>query len=169
MKNRLTPVLPLLLIIGLCVYSTYAQTSSSNLKKKIAASKVLWQKLKKQWGNSYTYVTEFSSSEGAFTIRKYITVKNGQVVQATETFTRFEKNAKTKRQKLTGKALAKLGTMDDVYKFAEEELIKKSPKKNYITFTTFKNGLISAAGYFPKMCADDCYKGYTLDSIAPTN
>lgn len=140
------------------------------LAKKVAKSKAVWKKLKKQWNNSYMYVNSYTSGEGGFTTKTVVTVKNGKVVSAyikTINYLKKGEDAVIARDELSGEDLKKIYTLDAVYAFAESDLVKKSAKENYITFRVFDNGLISAAGFFPKLCADDCYEGFTFEKVVP--
>lgn len=55
-------------------------------------------------------------------------------------------------------------TLDELYKRAEEEwLIERENTKTY--FKTENNGLISTCGYVENKCADNCFRGITIDHI----
>ncbi|OJJ15540.1 hypothetical protein BKI52_37275 [marine bacterium AO1-C] len=146
-------------------------TITGDLATKIAKSKAIWTKQKKQWNDSYLYVNTFTSGEGGFTTKTYVTVKNGKVASAYRQVTSFQEGEKVTKGKesITGEKLKQVRTLDEIYTFASTTVAKKSPKDNYITFKVFDNGVLSAAGYFPKLCADDCYRGYTLEKISPLN
>lgn len=179
MKNVLSITLSLLFIVVLanaCKSSkniadkAKENTTKGDLTAKIAESKVKWLKLKQQWKDHYTYVTTFTSGEGGFTIKKFITVKSGEVVNAVEHLTKFDtsdEEKKTRKKTLSSEQISKLKTMDEIYAFAAETVAKQSSKENHITFKLFSNGIIAAAGYTPRLCADDCYRGYTIEKISP--
>lgn len=171
MKTTLNTLFALLFMVGLMANHQVKAQDHANLAKKIATSKAKWLKLKKKWGNTYTYILTFSSGEGAFSTTTTVEVKKGQVVKASRTTQSFSQknNSEVTHQKFSGAALAKFKTLDHVYAFAEKDLPKRSPKDNYITFRTFGNGLISAVGYFPKNCADDCFEGFKFKSIKAGN
>lgn len=156
-----------------CAQTSVPSTSTQkgDLATKIAASQLVWKKLKKQWNNHYQYVNTFTSGEGGFTSRTYVTVKNGKVMNAYRQMTTFKEGKKVTKAKeyLTGSQLSKVKTLDEIYTFTANTVVKKSPKDHYITFKVFKNGLLSAAGYASKFCADDCYRGYTLEKVSPIN
>lgn len=158
----------LLLITGFMANNQLQAQDHTNLANKIAISKAKWLELKKKWGNSYTYKLTFSSGEGAFSTLTTVQVKNGKVIKASTSTTTFSKNSKTTTKTLNAQELKRLKTLDEVYAFAEKDLVKRSPKQNYITFRLFANGLMSAVGYFPKNCADDCFEGFKFDKIAPS-
>ncbi|HAS44551.1 MAG TPA: hypothetical protein DCS93_28995 [Microscillaceae bacterium] len=140
-----------------------------DLATQIAASRLVWKKLKKQWNNNYVYVNTYTSGEGGFTTKTYVTVKGGKVASAYRQLITLEEGTKVTKPKqaITGEKLEKVKTMDEIYTFTSTTVVQKSPKDNYITFKTFDSGLLSAAGYFPKNCADDCYTGYTLEKVSP--
>lgn len=179
MKNVLSIALSLLLIMVLAsackstknvADKAKENTTKGSLTAKIAKSKIKWLRLKKQWKDHYTYVTTFTSGEGGFTVKKFITVKSGEVVNAVEHLTKFDtsdEEKKTQKKVLSSEQISKLKTMDEIYAFAAETLTKQSPKENHIAFSVFSNGIISAAGYTPRLCADDCYRGYTIEKISP--
>jgi hypothetical protein len=163
-----TAFFALLLIAGLTMSHHGQAQTPTNLAQKIATSKAKWLELKKKWGNSYTYVLKFTSGEGAFSTLTTVQVKNGKVIKASTSTTTFSKNSTTTTKTLNAQELKRLKTLDEVYAFAEKDLVKRSPKQNHITFRLFANGLMSAVGYFPKNCADDCFEGFKFDKISPS-
>lgn len=163
-----TTLFALLFVIGLMVSHQGQAQAPTNLAQKIATSKAKWLEFKKKWGNSYTYVLKFTSGEGAFSTLTTVQVKNGRVIKASESTTSFAKNSRTTTRTFKAQDLKRLKTLDEVYAFAEKDLVKRSPQQNYITFRLFANGLIAAVGYFPKNCADDCFEGFKFDKISPS-
>ena len=57
-----------------------------------------------------------------------------------------------------------LYTMDDIYALAKSDWLKKRADAQVI-FETNNNGMISAVGYVPDGCADDCFNGMHIESI----
>jgi len=137
---------------------------------KVTASMMIWKKFKKQWNNNYRYVNISKAyTKGEVTIRTYVTVKSGKVVSAYQQMISLEEGAEmTKpKQNITGEKLRQIKTMDEIYTFAATSVAKKLLKDNQVTFKVFSNGLLLAAGYSPKSCLYQCYKGYMLEEVSP--
>ncbi|OJJ15541.1 hypothetical protein BKI52_37280 [marine bacterium AO1-C] len=164
MKNIIITTFALLF---LGVGQVQAQKSDKGLQKKILASKAKWETLKKEYKNCYTYVTSATSGLGGFTVRTYVTVKKGKVAKAYRItqYTNKKSAREEKKKKLSKQERSKLKNLDEIYAFAMDELAKQSPKQNSITFKVAGNGVILRAGYTPKNCMDDCFRGYKIDEI----
>ena len=162
-KNMTKTALTLLLMVAL--FQVQAQKTNKGLMKQVLASKTKWEALKKEYKNCYTYVTSATSVLGGFTVRTYITVKRGKITKA-HRVTQYKKRVVgERRKKLSREERKKLKNLDEIYAFATEELTKKSPKNNYIAFKVAENGIISKAGYTPRNCMDDCFKGFAIDEV----
>lgn len=55
-------------------------------------------------------------------------------------------------------------TLDKIYQHAKSDWLKKREDAETY-FETRNNGMISLCGYVPNGCADDCFRGITIDYI----
>lgn len=132
-----------------------------------------WEAFKVSSNNSYRY-TVYSSSWTGFSSESTITVKDGKVVSRSyiakgirhpsnevTTFEEWTEDASTLNTHTNGYLTL---TLDEIYQKARTEwLIKR--KDADVSLETKNNGMISAAGYVPKNCADDCFFGINIRSI----
>lgn len=148
---------------------------------------------KKQHGNSYTFSIKYASFTGAYTETTFV-VQSGQVAERRYKTGHYhrekwehakewvERGAEVGSHKDEGE---RVQTMDEVYKSAksyaegadENEAEKKDGKAaendnkpiidpNDYYFSVGKNGLIDTAGYRPRGCMDDCFRGYHISAFA---
>jgi len=168
------------------------ETTMSNFKMGLSENDVKkswtsWNAFKKECGNSYIYVRRTSSVFDEHYYHTHITIEEGQITKAYKTkhnydFSAFDKfeaklkgetsvekedkeeNHSVEKIPLTDKEMSLLKTLDEIYDFVKK-LPKVSAQKNYISFRIDNRGLITCAGYAPKGCTDDCFRGYSISSI----
>ena len=133
-----------------------------------------WQHFKDSSGNSYRYIITTSSWSGYGT-ETSITVKKGKIAQrsfvakgyannGTGAFTILEQWDEDETQLSTHQDGAAPHTLDDLYKEAKQNwLVKRDKSTTY--FEAANNGMISAAGYVPTGCQDDCFMGIHISLI----
>ncbi|WP_111709557.1 hypothetical protein [Lutibacter citreus] len=134
----------------------------------------VWEQLKNENGNSYTYETTFGSWTGFGSTTK-LEIKNGIVISRTNH--RYQiNNSNGEKDPIDSysETLENLGshdyganplTIDEVYKICAEKYLIVNKKKNIIYFETLENGLISLCGFLPKNCIDDCFTGISIESF----
>ena len=145
-------------------------------KSELSKSQFAWQAFKASSGNSYRYTVTTSSwigvssettiivNDGVVTQRNYIQKHRVQIPSgqpSTVIAQEWEETGSTLNTHNYGAATI---TLDEIYKRAKEEWLKEREDVTYY-FETKNNGMISAAGYVPNNCADDCFVGITIISI----
>jgi hypothetical protein len=136
----------------------------------------VWKDFKASSHNSYSYGVVTSSWVG-YNSETVITVQNGQVVgrDFIRTFSTHNgsgwKIDTVQAWKETGAQLgthegASLSTLDEIYQEAKNNWLKKRDDADTY-FEAKNNGMISTAGYVPKGCADDCFRGISINKITP--
>ncbi|CAF1468696.1 unnamed protein product, partial [Didymodactylos carnosus] len=128
------------------------------------------KKFKRVSKNSYSYTTGFASWVG-FRTNTTIIVKNGVVIERKYIFDHPRQNKfitwnenKSNLNSHQNSGAAEPITLDTIYKRCKDDLLVDNEEKIY-DFKTDKNGLISICGYTDKRCADDCFRGITINII----
>lgn len=133
-----------------------------------------WLDFKGTTNNSYRYTVSFGSWTGYGT-ETVITVQNGKVAGRSFVAKQHPNmpNAaivilahwtEDESSLNTHDAGAVSRTLDEVYQLAKEDWLKKrSDADTY--FEAGNNGLLSSAGYVPKGCQDDCFRGISITKI----
>lgn len=160
-----------LLLIG----SLFASCKKSDIEydNEFSKSSKAWANFKASSDNSYRYMVG-TSSWTSYSTETTITVRNGQVVgrsyvakgivgQAT-TITVMEEWVEDESSLNTHTNGAKPITLDEVYQKAKTDWLLKR-KDAATSFEAKNNGLISAAGYVPNGCQDDCFMGIHIRFI----
>jgi hypothetical protein len=132
-----------------------------------------WTNFKTTSGNSYRYTTVSGSWTGTGT-ETIITIESGKVTQrsyvytvpdrANNTFVIQEQWTETGNNLNTHTNGAATITLEEIYQKARNEWLKKRADAT-IYFETKNNGMISSCGYVDDNCADDCFRGITLQKI----
>lgn len=133
-----------------------------------------WNNLKKDNGNSYKYTTSWSSWVGAggkttLTINKGIVISrsyeayrydevNGDKI-ITES---YEENQENLNSNDSGSPTL---TIDQLYDSCINDYLVVNRNSNKIYFSTNDIGIVSLCGFVPKNCADDCFRGFRIDSF----
>ena len=52
-------------------------------------------------------------------------------------------------------------TMDQLYEECKSTYLS-ADTNNWVTFKSNSDGVLSACGYYPKNCMDDCFSGFTV-------
>jgi len=145
-----------------------------------------WQRFKEECNNSYVYIEKTGSVTKDFYYETQITVEKGKVTKAYKTkrmrdSSEFEKYLKKedrrkrdpiteplpdKQIRLSDEQTRSLTNLDMVYQFIEK-LPNISSQKNYIIFWVDNRGLVICAGFSPKGCVDNCFKGHDITSLTP--
>ncbi|WP_143822045.1 hypothetical protein [Mucilaginibacter pedocola] len=133
-----------------------------------------WQSFKKSSNNSYSYVTYYGSWTGIYAESK-ITVLNGKVVgrdffrtrttavpMVADTITKWTESGVTLNTHDDGFETL---TLDQIYTKAKTELLNVSRAQNEVVFRADNNGIVSAAGFIPNNCADDCFTGVYIKNV----
>ncbi|MGN6294030.1 MAG: hypothetical protein ACTHMV_14885 [Chitinophagaceae bacterium] len=172
MKSRqfLLATLTLSLLFASC------KKDKVSYKSELNKSLFAWQAFKANSGNSYRYTVATSSWVG-ISSETTITVNNGVVTQRSYIQKHMVQNPSGQPSTVIAQEWEEAGstlnthnygaatiTLDEVYKLAREEWLKEREDVTYY-FETKNNGMISAAGYVPNGCADDCFIGITIISI----
>ncbi len=133
-----------------------------------------WSYLKNQNGNSYVYQTTFSSWTG-FSCTTELKIINGEVVSRIyqEYHVDYPNNPheiidtylETKNDLGTHDKGAAPMTIDELYASCASDYLVVDEENNNIYFQTEINGLMTICGFVPKGCADDCYRGITINSF----
>lgn len=160
----------------LCVLSALSCKKSEEAlyKSELDKSYQVWLKFKSESKNNYEYTQSYDSWTGTNTNIK-ITVRNGGVVERSyEIFVREIGNSEPVLKESWAEDAASLNshiiglpiyTLDQVYEQAKQVWLNVSPKENDIYFEAKNNGMISSAGFVPKGCQDDCFRGIRITSI----
>lgn len=170
MKNKFLFII--LICISTLIYS--CKSAAIEYQNAFETSQEAWLNFKESTNNSYQYTVSNSSWTGS-RWETHITVKNGTISERSFKYTstrglpdNFPENERqwveTKDEIGTYDNGAEAFTLDEIYKRAEDEwLIERENAKTY--FKTENSGLISTCGYVENMCADDCFRGITIDRI----
>lgn len=167
MKNVFPFILLFILsLLGACKKVEFAD--------ELSRSKEIYIAFKAETDNSYAYVVRTDSWTGWTTLTT-ITVGKGKVIgrayvakQRDETTnelvvkSEWVEDAGSLGTHAEGAAIQ---TLDDVYEKARKEWLKKRDDA-YVYFEAKNSGMISTAGYVNKNCADDCFEGIEISSIA---
>ena len=132
-----------------------------------------WQSFKSSSNNSYRYKVYFGSWTG-YSEETMITVKDGKVIERSykSTMRDYQSNQVTVREEWIedSKSLNthtnghSTITLDEVYEKAKTVWLVKR-QDGEASFETKNNGMISAAGFVPAGCQDDCFNGIHITSI----
>ncbi|PVX51943.1 hypothetical protein C7377_0237 [Balneicella halophila] len=158
-----------LLLISSIIFSC-SDDDDFRYQNNFEQSKKAWLDFKEATNNSYTYTTSFDSWIGSHQETE-ITVSNGEVIKRSYKYTfPYDDTIEDVEWTEEGDQIGSHEegdepmTLDQIYGLAETEWLTK--KDNTITyFETKNNGMISLCGYVNKDCADDCFRGITIDSI----
>ncbi|MDN6280697.1 MAG: hypothetical protein L0J45_06805 [Psychroflexus sp.] len=162
----------ILLCIGSLIYS--CKSSAIEYQSTFETSQKAWLEFKESTDNSYQYTVSKNFWTGS-RWETQITVENGIITERNFKYTStrglsddFPKNkhkwVETKKEIGTHENGAEALTLDEIYRRAEHAwLIERENAKTY--FMTENNGLISTCGYVENRCADDCFRGVTIDHI----
>ncbi len=177
-------------IIGIAVYTLCAiacensddtSTTTNNIRKNettLQKSAELWQTVKEENGNSYTYQVTFTSwtgaghittlqiTEGIVTSRKYQESNTNETDGTTEITDIYTETAENIGRDTRG---AKPVSIDQLYTSCAQEYLQVDPKENTIYLETAANGLLSLCGFVPNNCEDDCFSGIRINSLTWTN
>ncbi len=134
-------------------------------------SLAIWNTLKTEKGNSYSYKVTTSSFTG-FKSETIITITNGVATNRSYTSSTtkdpntadlltYEEDASNLGSNIDG---AKPITLDQVYEICQQDLTA-DPAENKIIFETFDNGLLKQCGFISNACQDDCFMGITIAEI----
>lgn len=130
-----------------------------------------WNALKKVNGNSYVYQSTFLSWTGTGTNTE-IHVENGIVVM--RKFEQFETDSETGlRTRISGYTEKGSGighnergappfTIDELYATCARDYLIADTESNTLLFSTDSGGLMTACGYIPHGCLDDCFQGLNI-------
>lgn len=133
----------------------------------------IWNKLKKQYNDSYTYESSFQSYSGYRNNTK-IEVKNGiPVFRSYEEFMfqgpndikkldSFVENTKNLNSNQKGVLAI---TIDEIYQQCINNYLNVDPKVNNISFKVDSNGIMTYCGYTPENCMDDCNKSVKIEKL----
>lgn len=133
-----------------------------------------WTDFKSISNNSYSYTTATVSWTG-YTTETTVTVLNGKVIgrsyvakgrkedQSTlVVLEQWEEDASALDTHENGSPLM---TLDQIYELAKNDLLLKRADAR-TSFDAKNSGLISAAGYVPEGCQDDCFVGIKIKSVS---
>ncbi len=166
-----------LVLIVLTGFLTSCSKDDIEFETEYGKSYNAWTEFKKSSNNSYKYVVTGASWIG-ISWETTITISNGTITQRHFKYTALsaaeEEGIPTEELEWTeneseinthkNSAAREAITLDDVYKLARQEWLKKrKDAKTY--FETNNNGMISNCGYFPNGCMDDCFVGIHISSI----
>lgn len=161
-----------LLFAGFLFYSCDSIEYESHYDKSYKA----WQSFKRSVNDSYTYTSSGGSWVG-ISWETTLVVKNGIVIQRDFKYTVSEyseieipeeKMSWTESGNMLGShteaAAAEVLTLDDIYRKAKGEWLKKRSGVSFF-FETENDGIISTCGYVPNDCMDDCFIGIHISSV----
>lgn len=161
------------ILMVISVMLTSCKKSDIEYESKFDKSYETWLAFKTSANNSYRYKVYFGSWTGSSSETELI-IKAGKVVGRTY----LAKNIDPSTNKVVvyeewTEDLSSLNThsngyltltMDEIYQKAKTEwLIKREDAK--VSLETKNNGMISACGYVPDNCADDCFNGISITLI----
>ncbi len=134
----------------------------------------VWNELKKQNSNSYTYETSFTSWTG-YTNKTIISIINGvPISRSYEEFIYRGPDSKVEKLDSFVEDSSNLNSNDkgvkavnieEIYKQCISDYLKVDPKVNEISFEVDSNGIMSYCGYIPKNCMDDCDKSVRIENF----
>lgn len=137
-------------------------------------SLTLWNRLKKQYGNSYTYaVTQTSFTTIIQTTQ--LQVDDGTVTNRTyEAFMYTGSDGGKKILHAYAENSTNLGTheggfpittFDELYDSCATTYLAVNPDSHSMYFDTTETGIMKLCGSAPKGCIDDCYTGVMITSF----
>lgn len=163
----------LLIVLLIASILTSCKKSEIEYENDFEKSYKAWQTFKTSSNDSYRYQVSFSSWTG-YSGETTITVNKGKVVKRSyigksikqpsnevvinEEWTEEENSLNTHQN---GDAAL---TLDQIYEKAKTVWLVKN-KNAEISLETKNNGMISACGFVPDNCADDCFTGIKITSI----
>lgn len=133
-----------------------------------------WIELKRNNGNSYIYQTTFISWVGFGNTTELKIIENKVVARnyraftinsqtqehiTTATYSENENNLGSHNEGVLPR------TIDELYTTCANEYLVVDPNENQIFFKANNDGLMIQCGFVPDNCADDCFKGITIDFI----
>jgi len=172
-----------LLVIAILSVVALSACKKSGVSSAFDKSYDAWLSYKKKVNNTYAYTVLHDDKVSVYEQTK-ITVTNGEITARDFSSYQYvyQPNSNVASKVLAeqwhetmaestlsthGSEGAQLYTLDDIYYRAQNIWLKEDAGKNTITFETNNNGMISAAGYTPKSCQDDCFIGVVIQSITP--
>ena len=163
----------LLILLLVASMITSCKKDAIEYRSDFQESYKTWQSFKSSSNNSYRYKVYFGSWTG-YSEETTITVKDGKVIERSykSTMRDYKSNQVTERDEWVedSKSLNthtyghSTITLDEVYEKAKTVWLVKR-KDGDVSFETENNGMISAAGFVPTGCQDDCFNGITIDFI----
>ena len=133
-----------------------------------------WENLKKLNGNSYKYITTFSSWTG-YSAKTGIQVKDDIITSRecvvsnfnyeTLSYDTIEHYTESANEIGIHEIGANPLTIDELYDTCAKEYLKVNTKNNTIYLETNQDGLLNLCGFVPEGCVDDCYFGIRIDTI----
>ncbi|HWZ34809.1 MAG TPA: hypothetical protein VNW51_01555 [Mucilaginibacter sp.] len=170
-----------LLAIAILSVAVLFACKKSGVSSAFDKSYDAWLSYKKRVNNTYAYValhddkisvyeqTKITVTNGDITARDFYSYEYVYQPDSTRKVLRVQWHETADGGTLSthGSEGAQLYTLDDIYYRAQNIWLKADVGKNVITFETNNNGIISAAGYTPKICQTDCFIGVVVQSITP--
>ena len=148
--------------------------ANKTLHKAYSDSARSWDALKKEHNNSYEYVISEASFSGWSSELK-TTVTNGAVSKREYWETKYVEGAgfgplekvytEIHREIGRNKKGGRPATFDKIYIDCARFSLIVDENMNDISFTTDDSGILTACGFTPKNCADDCYRGVSIQSF----
>lgn len=156
---------------GFCLISltTFAQTQQTQAQLSAELSKMekKWAELKKQNGDSYTYVNTCHQGEGGFNVNVRVTVKEGKLVKAEEQVVRYHpkvQHEKPKTLKLKS-ADGRFGTVEDMLNYGKNTVLTAKAADFNRLILSDEKGLPQHISMIQSMLMDACADGFTITSF----
>ncbi|WP_316819022.1 hypothetical protein [Pedobacter nyackensis] len=163
----------LLIVLMMACIVTSCKKSDIEHENDYDKSYKAWQAFKASSNNSYRYKTYFGSWVG-YSGETTITVKDGKVVGRSYigkkrehpsnelvVYEEWTEDATNLNSHVLGD---NIWTLDEIYEKAKTVWLVKN-KEAKTSLETKNNGMISACGFVPNNCADDCFRGITITLI----
>lgn len=153
-------------LISLTAFAQSSQ-SQSQLSAELSKMEKKWAELKKQNGDSYTYVNTCHQGEGGFDVNVQVSVKNGKVVKAEEQVVRYHPKHRAETPKILNLKSkdGRFGTVEDMLNYGKNTVLTADAKEFYRLIQSDAKGLPQHISMIESMLMDACADGFTITSF----
>lgn len=158
----------MIVLVALVGLASCASLPTAGDRGKLLASAKKWRQIKEARPD-YQYAIGYASWAG-FGNKTEMRIEQHRVVQRSYTAWNAlhlnqeqwdESEGEIGQHKQGAKAL----TLGQLYERCESEVLSLSSLRNQIEINFDDEGLLQSCSYLPRNCADDCSKGFTIQSL----
>lgn len=170
MKTNIS-ILLIFFIIGISCDTTAVPEIQTEKELAYEESLSKWKELKIANGDSYVYQTHFSSWTGFGSMTElkiedgFVTSRSYQAYFQYPTFELIDEYTETIDDLGSHDKGALPLTIDELYETCASDYLVIDEENNAIYFDVDSSGIMKICGYFPYNCADDCFRGISIDSF----